>query len=82
MVPHFRQALLETRAAWLSINDSGDIVGFGSFKGSGSTGFLLIPTLGAPAPVPEPSTWALILLGFGALGLVGYRQTRRMNQAV
>jgi len=64
-----------------AINDSGDIVGFGSFKGSEATGFLLIPTLGAPAPVPEPSTRVLALLGFGALGLVGYRQTRRMNQA-
>jgi hypothetical protein len=27
--------------------------------------------------VPEPSTWALTLAGFGALGLVGYRRTRK-----
>jgi hypothetical protein len=26
---------------------------------------------------PEPSTWALMTLGFGALGLVGYRASRR-----
>jgi PEP-CTERM motif len=26
--------------------------------------------------VPEPSTWAMMLLGFAGLGLVGYRQTR------
>jgi hypothetical protein len=25
---------------------------------------------------PEPSTWAMLLLGFAGLGLVGYRQTR------
>jgi len=29
------------------------------------------------APVPEPSTWAMLLLGFGGLGLVGYRTSRR-----
>jgi len=27
--------------------------------------------------VPEPSTWALMTLGFGVLGLVGYRSSRR-----
>ena len=27
--------------------------------------------------VPEPSSWALLLAGFGALGLVGYRRTRK-----
>jgi hypothetical protein len=28
-------------------------------------------------PVPEPSTWAMMLLGFAGLGFVGYRQTTR-----
>jgi PEP-CTERM motif len=27
--------------------------------------------------VPEPSAWALLLAGFGAMGLIGYRRTRR-----
>jgi PEP-CTERM motif len=27
--------------------------------------------------VPEPSAWAMMLLGFAGLGFVGYRQTRR-----
>jgi hypothetical protein len=27
--------------------------------------------------VPEPSTWALLLAGLGALGLVGHRRTRK-----
>jgi PEP-CTERM motif len=26
--------------------------------------------------VPEPSTWAMMGLGFGLLGLLGYRKTR------
>jgi PEP-CTERM motif len=28
-------------------------------------------------PIPEPSTWAMMLLGFAGLAFVGYRQTRR-----
>jgi hypothetical protein len=28
-------------------------------------------------PIPEPSTWAMMLLGFGGLGFLGYRQTRK-----
>jgi hypothetical protein len=27
------------------------------------------------AAVPEPSTWAMMLLGFAGLGFVGYRRT-------
>jgi hypothetical protein len=29
-----------------------------------------------PSGVPEPSTWAMILLGFAGLGLAGYRKAR------
>jgi hypothetical protein len=29
--------------------------------------------------IPEPSTWAMMALGFGLLGLVGYRKTRSDN---
>jgi hypothetical protein len=32
-------------------------------------------------PIPEPSTWALALLGFAALGFLGYRQTRKGQAA-
>ena len=31
--------------------------------------------------VPEPSTWAMMLLGFAGLGFAGYRQTRRPIRA-
>ena len=29
----------------------------------------------ALAPVPEPSTWAMLLLGFAGLGYAGFRPT-------
>jgi PEP-CTERM motif len=32
--------------------------------------------------VPEASTWAMMLLGFGGLGFVGYRTTRKQTAAV
>jgi hypothetical protein len=33
------------------------------------------------ASVPEPSTWAMMLLGFAGLGFAGYRQTRSRSVA-
>jgi hypothetical protein len=33
------------------------------------------------APVPEPSTWAMMLLGFAGLGFFGYRQRRKPARA-
>jgi hypothetical protein len=29
--------------------------------------------------VPEPSTWAMRLIGFAAIGFAGYRRSRRVN---
>lgn len=37
--------------------------------------------LGLPSPVPEPSTWAMILLGFLGLGFAGYRSARTKGVA-
>ena len=48
----------------LGINNAGQIVGYGLLDGN-PRGFLL----SALPPVPEPSTWALMLLGIAGLGL-------------
>jgi hypothetical protein len=32
--------------------------------------------------VPEPSTWAMMLLGFAGLGFVGYRQAKKVGRAI
>jgi hypothetical protein len=34
-----------------------------------------------PTPVPEPSTWAMMVLGFAGLGFLGYRQTAKARAA-
>ena len=36
-------------------------------------------TLDIKTAVPEPSTWAMMALGFAGLGFFGYRKTRRDN---
>jgi hypothetical protein len=38
-----------------------------------------VTTLGA---VPEPSTWAMMLVGFAGLGYAGYRRARQPREAV
>jgi PEP-CTERM motif-containing protein len=53
------------------LNDKGDIVGFytNSVKDT-VDGFV-------GTPVPEASTWAMMLLGFAGLGFLGYRNGRQ-----
>jgi hypothetical protein len=33
-------------------------------------------TFGAVAPVPEPSTWAMMILGFAGVGFMAYRRRK------
>jgi hypothetical protein len=38
-----------------------------------------LPTITVTSDVPEPSTWAMMALGFGLMGFLGYRKTRSDN---
>jgi hypothetical protein len=38
---------------------------------------LTINIVASPPPVPEPSTWAMMLIGFAGLGYAGYRTSRK-----
>ena len=76
-------------------NDAGTLGFIGAFNATNNltianSGGLLDPIvtgLGNPSgeaffsAVPEPATWAMILVGFGAVGLVGYRNSRKAEAA-
>ena len=36
-----------------------------------------LATPGVMAAVPEPSTWAMMLIGFAGLGFMAYRRTKK-----
>jgi hypothetical protein len=59
------------------------------FRGSGSVSTNFVATgetdltmlwrfggVGATAAIPEPSTWAMMLVGFAGLGIAAYRRVR------
>jgi len=54
------------------VNNLGDIVGFYT-KASGTDADTVIGFVGTP--VPEASTWAMLLAGFAGIGFLGYRKT-------
>jgi hypothetical protein len=49
---------------------------FSGPAGSASSNLLQNAFSVTPPAVPEPSTWAMGLIGFGLLGVLGYRKTR------
>jgi hypothetical protein len=60
---------------------SNGLRGVGTFQAFGSQGSQFVITSFTPTPaVPEPSTWAMMLLGFGFAG-VAVRSTRRKGEA-
>ena len=56
----------------LDPNSATDFVTTLTFEGSGTFTGSMTPVIS----VPEPSTWAMLLLGFAGLGFVGYRTER------
>jgi hypothetical protein len=60
-----------------SVNDVIDLgSNFGPNIDLTINGFATVAFGGVVEAVPEPSTWALMLLGFAGLGFVGYRRAR------
>jgi hypothetical protein len=51
------------------------LLAFGLEQDSGYSG---LDDIKVSAAVPEPATWALMLLGFAGLGFAGYRRNNRM----
>ena len=54
--------------------------GFDSINFQAVTGNVLITSISG-STIPEPSTWAMMLLGFAWLGYVGFRRTRKVRVA-
>ena len=63
----------EERSGAVGINSLGDVVGWAH------TGVDYDAVLWSPAAVPEPSTWAMMLLGFMGLGYAGFRRREKRN---
>ena len=63
--------LIDPLAGWtlqgaFGVNDSGQITGFGAFGGQAHA-FLLNP-ITVTGGVPEPASWAMMIIGFGLIG--------------
>jgi probable HAF family extracellular repeat protein len=64
------------------IIDLGGLPGFNSSEAFGINDAGQVVGFSAAAIVPEPSTWAMMLLGFAGLGFVGDRTNSRVNVRV
>ncbi len=66
---------LSSTATSITVNVAGDNLAVGDK-------LILDVTAGSAPVVPEPSTWAMMLLGFAGLGFVGYRRRGAAGRAV
>jgi PEP-CTERM motif len=51
-----------------------DVIGPAGGTGAIANGDFLLRTPPLTSPVPEPSTWAMLLLGFASIGFMAYRR--------
>jgi hypothetical protein len=73
----------------LELSFTGSLVGFtgGTITGQAVTtsdlgvALFVVNPGGSITPIPEPSTWAMMLLGFAGLGYAAYRGSRRTTAA-
>jgi hypothetical protein len=68
---------------WQGLNPDGlsEVPEFDSHSGAFS-GTMAIIQIGTPPTVPEPSTWAMMLIGFGGLGFAAYRMRKGAKAAI
>jgi hypothetical protein len=67
-----------TQGTDLDIVVGGAGTSIGGFDGGGGGGSFVWDPVAIPVqPVPEPSTWAMMLLGFAGLGYAGWRARRQ-----
>jgi PEP-CTERM motif len=64
--------------AFLAVTDASDEA-FGSGHGRVLSGVVTYSFTPAGAPVPEPSTWAMMLVGFAGLGYAAVRGNRTVH---
>lgn len=67
-------------SATITANSSSELLSFLAAGSKSVPPFALVSDVSLTGTVPEPSTWAMMLIGFAGLGLAGYRRTR--NRAV
>jgi chitinase len=59
-----------------AINDLGEIVGYSADKNGDTEAVIWTASHDMASAIPELSTWAMLLIGFAAIGFVGHRRSR------
>jgi probable HAF family extracellular repeat protein len=65
-----------------AINDRGEIVGYSTDKNGDTEAVIWTASNDIASAIPEPSTWAMLLIGFAGIGLMTYRRRKSAMLAV